>query len=205
MGKTRSLRRRPPSRDPLPRVLLVCEGERTERLYFRDLRHELRIPIELVIEGGATPKTLVEMAVARKREAVREARARKDSNLKFDHVWCVFDIDEHPKILEAKEQAAANGIGVAFSNPCFELWVLLHFRDQTAHIDRHAVQSECRKLIPGYAKTIPTSDLLPHCSDAIGRAERLRQWQVSRNNSGANPYTEVDILVGSLLAFRTAL
>ena len=76
------------------------------------------------------PKTLVERAVAMKREAALEAKRKKDENLKYDQVWCVFDIDEHPFVPEAKQQARDNGIEVAISNPCFELWALLHFRDQ---------------------------------------------------------------------------
>jgi hypothetical protein len=36
-------------------------------------------------------------------------------------VWCVFDIDEHPVIPEAKDQAPANRIELTISNPYFEL------------------------------------------------------------------------------------
>ncbi|MCB9390355.1 MAG: RloB domain-containing protein [Acidimicrobiia bacterium] len=33
-----------------------------------------------------------------------------------------------------------SAIGVALSNPCFELWVVLHHEDQTAHVDRRSIQ-----------------------------------------------------------------
>jgi hypothetical protein len=124
------LRRRKPFREPKPRILIVCEGTRTEPEYFTDLRNRERSLVELVIEAGGTPKTLVERAVALKKESKRQAK--KDPNLGYEHVWCVFDVDEHPYVAEAQQQARDNKIDVAISNPCFELWALLHFQDQHA-------------------------------------------------------------------------
>ena len=74
------------------------------------------------ISPGGEPKALVQRAVEKKKDAERLARSQKDSNLRYDQVWCVFDIDEHRLIPEAKQQAVANGIELAISNPCFELW-----------------------------------------------------------------------------------
>jgi hypothetical protein len=74
-----------------------------------------------------------------------------------EEVWCVFDIDEHPLIPEAKDQARANGIEMAISNPCFELWALLHFQDQRAHIEQGKVQQSRRQRMPGYEKRVPHS------------------------------------------------
>jgi hypothetical protein len=59
----------------------------------------------------------------------------------------VFDVDEHSSLEEAINIAAQNGIYVAVSNPCIELWFILHFQDQTAHIERHPAQSLSRKLL----------------------------------------------------------
>jgi RloB-like protein len=127
--KSDRLRRRRAYREPKPRFLVVCEGTVTEPCYFTAIRHVERCLIELQIEGGGAPKALVERAVALKRQAARDARREADDNLKYDEVWCVFDVDEHQLIHEAKEQAKANGVELAESNPCFELWVLLHFQD----------------------------------------------------------------------------
>jgi hypothetical protein len=80
------LRRRRPFREAKRRILIVCEGEITERCYFNDLRHQTRSLVELSIEPGGTPKTLVERAVDLKRAAARDAKRAKDENLKFDVV-----------------------------------------------------------------------------------------------------------------------
>jgi hypothetical protein len=181
------LRRRKPFREPKPRILIVCEGTRTEPEYFTDLRNRERSLVELVIEAGGTPKTLVERAVALKKESKRQAK--KDPNLGYEHVWCVFDVDEHPYVAEAQQQARDNKIDVAISNPCFELWALLHFQDQHAWIDRSNVQHLCRQHMPGYVKRLPCHILHPLTDDARRRAMALD------NSTGENPSTTVYRLV----------
>src|ERR1039457_414615 len=145
MKKRDNLRRRRSFREPRARFLIVCEGEVTDPDYFDDMRRMERGIIELEIAPGGVPKTVVERAVFMKKQSERDAKRRKDENHRYDSVWCVFDIDEHPFVPEAKQQTQANAINIAVSNPCFELWFLLHFQDQTAHIDRHKVQHMCRQ------------------------------------------------------------
>jgi hypothetical protein len=136
-----SLRRRKSFRQPRARFLVVCEGEVTEPSYFNAVRRAERGIIDLEIVPGGVPKTVVERAVQLRNRAEQEAKRRGDEYLRYDYVWCVFDVDEHPFVPEAKQQAHDNRIDLAVSNPCFELWFLLHFQDQTAHIERARLQS----------------------------------------------------------------
>ena len=202
MSKRDALRRRRPFRNPLPRVLIVCEGTRTEPGYFHDLRHTERIPIELEISPGGVPKTLVQRAVQLKNAAQKEAKIRQDENLLYDDIWCVFDIDEHPAVPDGKRQARDNEINLAISNPCFELWILLHFRDQRAHIDRTVVRRECIKYLPDYEKKIPFSMLHPNYDEAVQRALALDAWQQTRGGEGSNPST-VHKLTEKIKSFRS--
>src|ERR1039457_242009 len=162
-----TLRRRPASRSPLARFLIVCEGTQTEPGYFRETRHLERSLIDLEISPGGVPKALVERAIEKKQDAERLARSQKDSNLLYDEVWCVFDIDEHRLIPEAKQQARANGIELAISNPCFELWALLHFQDQRSHIERGKAQHLCRSHMHNYEKDLDYETLRPKYSNAL--------------------------------------
>ena len=165
----------------------------TEPRYFRALRSEYRnslVEIEIDDRGGI-PKTLVERAAQRKREAEREAKSQRDEFLLYDEVWCVFDVDDHPKLADARQQARDNGIQLAVSNPCFEIWALLHFRDQTAHIQRKAVRSRLKKHLPAYEKELPFDQLKPHYEDAVQRAERLDDRCERDGCPGANPSTGV--------------
>jgi hypothetical protein len=52
----------------------------------------------------------------------------------------MFDIDEHLNVPRAVELTASSGVTVCVTNPCVELWFLLHFQDQNAAIDRHDAQ-----------------------------------------------------------------
>src|ERR1700691_157031 len=196
MARNRNdLQRRKPQRQPKPRFLIVCEGTVTEPRDFNDVRHRERSLIDLQIEPGGTPKTLVERAAGLQREAIGKARKLRDDNQKYEEVWCVFDIDEHPLIPEAKNQARANGIELAISNPCFELWVLLHFQDQRAHIGRGKVQHLCRSHVRNYDKELDYETLRPKYPNALKRAEDLERWHDSRDTVGANPSTTVYRLV----------
>ena len=147
------------------------------------------------------PKTLVDRAVEMKNAAAKRAKSQKDDNLRYDAIWCVFDIDEHPFVPEARQQARDNAIELAVSNPCFELWVLLHFRDQTAHIDRAAVQHECRNYLPGFKKKLPSAQLHPYYGEALRRAKDLDAWQKSRACDGGNPSTGVYRLMEQIKSF----
>src|ERR1700683_1611038 len=122
MKKNDSLRRRRSSRQPRARFLIVCEGQVMEPLYFNDVRLAEHGIIKLEIVPGGVPKTVVELAVELKEQSERDVRRHRDENLRYDHVWCVFDVDEHPLVPEAKQHAQANSINLAVSNPCFELW-----------------------------------------------------------------------------------
>ena len=109
--RERKQARRPAFCDPRPVIAIVCEGENTEPQYFNDLWQAARNPRVRVFfhpEHGV-PKTLVEMAKQVKKNAQIEARRQNDENLAFDSIWCVFDIDEHPNVPEARLMASDSG------------------------------------------------------------------------------------------------
>ena len=124
-------------------------------------------------------------------------------------VWGVFDRDEHPRFNEAVELCRNHGIGVGRSNPCFELWLILHERDYDQSDDRHRVQAELRRLRPEYeidgAKTPDCDDLIRRVEDAERRGEeQLRRREVEDNAFG-NPSTTVGELTTAIRqAARTA-
>ena len=192
---------------PRTRLLIVCEGERTEPGYFEGLRRELRQPlveIEIIPRAGV-PKSVVERAREKKSEAEQLAKQRRDDNLMYDEVWCVFDVDRHPMLREAIQQARDNGLHTAISNPCFELWILLHFQDQRAALSGYDALCGCRKHVPRYAKRVSAEDyalLRASYNEAYGRAKALDEWQHGRGCAGENPSTSVYILTGRLRDLR---
>jgi len=177
--------------------LVVAEGT-TEAEYVDLLRREehLRLVDVVIVADAGVPKTVVERAAEKMKAAKREARRARDENLAYDETWCVFDVDEHPNLAEAKQQARDNGIQLAISNPCFELWLVLHFQDQFAHEHRHNIQKTCStaNCIHGYVKRITKeiyAILGPRYSDAVQRGIALDAWHATRGTDGSNPSTQV--------------
>jgi RloB-like protein len=135
------------SRAAVRRQLLVyVEGERTEEDYviFWYRRYRTQVRVTIADEHGV-PMTLVDYAIAARREA--EWEERRGRGAAWDEIWCVFDEDSHPNLDAAIAKAEANGIRLAVSNPCIELWFILHFEDRTAYIERRAAQSRARELL----------------------------------------------------------
>ena len=54
-----------------------------------------------------------------------------------DMIWCVFDRDDNTNAMlsKAKQVAIKEGYQIAFSNPSFEVWFLLHFNNQTTPVE----------------------------------------------------------------------
>lgn len=138
-------------------LMVFCEGEKTEPSYFKKLgqKYRARVTIEVDRRTGLDPLSLVENASeVRARD---QKAARKNGGLPVDEYWCVFDRDDHNKFHEAVDLAEKNGIEVAASVPCVELWFILHIRDHTAHIDRSEIQKEfvrefkCNKTVSNEA------------------------------------------------------
>ncbi|HIX68963.1 MAG TPA: RloB family protein, partial [Candidatus Anaerostipes excrementavium] len=95
------------------------------------------------------------------------------------------------------------GYGIAFSNPCFEYWYLLHFIQHNAYLKG---SSEVIRLLQNkdrpekYEKNLDVFDLLlPHQSEAIERAkkrlEQLYRDDIIVMSRDSNPSTTVHRLV----------
>ena len=189
---------------PNPAVLIVCEGKETEPNYFRGFRQEHRIQRErfLIHSPKETkhtdPKGLVDYAFAQTNKAANLARGYF-----LDTVFCVFDKDQHPTFAEASLTARERNIVLGRSNPCFEFWLLLHFKDHRSHIERGNVQHELKapERLPNYEKNIEGlyAKLKANQETAISRAKHLRaQHQRDNKEAWHNPSTEVDTVLSTL-------
>ena len=188
--------RRPGSRERKPLILIVCEGEVTEPQYFRGFVRWWRNPrvtIEIV-PGAGQPEALVNLARSRKIEASARAKRERDSNLLFDQVWCVFDVDDHPGIPEARRAGQAAGIECAISNPCFELWLLLHFDESPGTQHRQNIRRRLEAHCPDDNKHVDFSKLGPGYPDAVRRAKDLERVATSLGEEPGNPSTRVHVL-----------
>ncbi|RDV36271.1 RloB domain-containing protein [Bradymonadaceae bacterium TMQ3] len=185
--------RRKAFRDPKKRFLVVCEGLVTEPDYLKGFSRWVKNPrVEVEIpKTHGVPLTVVSTAIDLKEENRRHAKREKDDNLLFDEVWCLHDVDEHPHLTEARQLAESNDIQVAISNPCFELWVLLHFREQPGAQHRKKLSRLVGEHLPEYEKALRFEELEKGYEDAVTRARRLDEQAEKRDEEGVNPSTGV--------------
>jgi hypothetical protein len=192
----RALARRAPTRSPLPLLLVVCEGEVTEPQYLRGFaRAQGANTVRLHVEApGGDPRALVERAIELRDDAAGRAMREGDENLAYDEVWCVFDVDDHARLRAARELAERTRIGLAVSNPCFELWLILHFREQGAHLTSRRAAELLGKHIRDYRKHVRYEELSNGYTDAVERAESLDRRHLEAGTDGGNPSTGVHLL-----------
>jgi hypothetical protein len=177
-AETRSLRRRIGTRRPKKTLVVFCEGEKTEPQYLEALKKQPEIrdvaAVDLRIEtghGGAVPLTLVALAIdARSRAVAEEAE--------IDEFWCVFDVEwprNHPGLSDAARQARENDIRLAITNPCFELWLILHFNDHGAWLDNDDARRLRRALDGSTGKSLDAGKYMPLVGAAARRAADLER------------------------------
>jgi len=189
---------RSPGRPPRQQLLVFTEGKVTEPTYLNAWARRVRerVIIHLDERTGLDPRGLVELAVETRRTELREERRHRGQS--HDAYWCVFDVDEHTRLREALDVAQAHDIKVALSNPNFELWILLHHRDQTAALTKDDTRRFVRDEM-GIDKSLPPGvieSLMAAHGAAEARATRLDEMHL-RNGSDGNPSTGVPALIAT--------
>ncbi len=131
-------------------MYIICEGTKTEPNYFYGLVDEINRKYyryvsdnRIKVEGtGKNTKGLLEYA----REVVKKRCPEAKS------VWLVYDKDDFPYDNFDNTQFSAENrhdkvkYHVAWSNECFELWILLHFQEMNSNI----IRDEYKKRLDGH-------------------------------------------------------
>ena len=195
------------------RLLIVCEGSKTEPQYLNDIRRALRLPTAhihvLPSSLGTEPIQVVESAQGVFENGTPRIQARS-----FDQIYVVFDRDDHLTYAAALQQAQAlDGklhndakqkvpFKAIVSVPCFELWLLLHFEQvSTPAIKRETVYSHLKEYLSDYEKG--SSNLYERTKDKLEFAKKNARKLASTNtNKGVDTYTNVYELVEVLHKLR---
>jgi hypothetical protein len=195
--RAKDLKRRVAVRPEKRTIVVHCEGEASEPDYLNGLKRlpHIKENIAITIEidpGHGVPLTLVERAVA-----------RKESDEEVDELWCVFDVEaprKHPNLAKAVRLAAAHDIRLAISNPCFELWLILHSQDQTAFLTSEAAERQSRRIDGRKGKRIDPAFYLDHRRAAARRAQALAQRHEANGTAfpDDNPSSSMHALLASI-------
>lgn len=141
--------------EPGSAILVVTEGVNTEPAYFNLLAERFAAPtVELVPYGAGRgdPRALADEALRLATERKQKSKAKKlgiNRLESFDSIWIVFDTDvlNSQKRHDGIAYAHSEGIHVAYSEPCFEYWLLLHGKFTTAQMPK------CKDVLP-YLKEV---------------------------------------------------
>ena len=177
-------------REPSPSLrmrkiaLVICEGE-TEVCYINFLKTWFKSPIRIVshIEGTKITPSLVE----------KRTKELKISQWDKVHTFLMYDMDVQA-INEKLQKCKAE---MLLSNPCFEIWLLLHAKDQKTAIETDALIKELKKSAPvwkNYSKSAFTDTQKAFLNDntdvAVARAKDLCEFQ----NPSTGIYKLIDLL-----------
>ena len=184
-----------------PRIHIFHNGAVAEQSYFEDFKVFL-----------AKQDAWVNITNYHKRtqgkapwQVIDEA-SKLDLRDEEDQIWCVFDVDDFLKNNPAKfeeglKKAKDHNISVAWTNECFELWLLLHFEQVSTTIPRKDYEKKLKphfkKIRINYAKNFRDAfeTSLPLQKEAVKRAKRLQ------NKPEINPSTSIFLLIEELNKF----
>jgi len=160
-------------------LYIVCEGKKTEPNYLYSLCSEINRKFykysqktRIIIKGtGKNTRSLLDFA----RSSVEEEMPYADE------VWLVYDKDDFPKDnfdntqYSAEKRKDSRNYRVAWSNECFELWLILHYQYYSIPVDRNTYRKELKKILPEYKKNMPDiyEKLKDRIPEAIKNAKKL--------------------------------
>ncbi len=183
-------------------IIIATEGKnKTEKTYFQEFNGSDKRYIIVFARGNNTdPVNIV-------KDAITTAHDIDIEPIDGDQIYAVFDIDygKLGQIKDARELAQEQNVHLVLSNPCFEVWLLLHFRYSTREYGNNAeVIKELCNQWPAFRKNIDSFQTLNDCREtALENARRLRKHHLDTKETSiiekCNPSTEVDELVNRLL------
>ena len=201
--KATELARRKAKRDPYAKVLIVCEGEKTEPNYFGELKTHYGLNSANVKicgeECGSSPSSIVSFA----KKLYKKAKVEGDS---FDRVYCVFDKDTHTTyhnaIIQINNLKPKNTFFAITSVPCFEYWLLLHFNYTTKPYSPMSGNSAGNQLLRDLKAKMTTykkgeRGVFYQLLDSIEKAKKYaeKSLQAAQATGTDNPSTHVHELV----------
>jgi hypothetical protein len=187
-------------------VVIACEGAVTEPVYFNGIKaflHNPRLHIEVLRRED--PTLSAPEHVQRMLQRFTDEYRRRDG----DTFWLVADRDRQSwsdaHLSRVATECQQRGFSMAISNPCFELWLLLHFEElhRVPEQEREELERNendlLRRRFGAYRRGNATDWELcqPHWRTAAGRARILDTGPGDRwpQRLGTHVYRLVELLL----------
>lgn len=195
-------------------VVIAAEGKDTENIYFEEMKasmHASGVHVEVLRRG--TNESSPEEVYRQIQGFVSEYDIDED-----DQLWAVVDRDKWTEkmLSEVAMKCSQNRFfNFCVSNPCFELWLILHLEDvehyseedwnglsenkKTSRNGDTWTKKRFRSLMGSYRESkYEAATLFPNIEDAIARASKLDIKPDDRWPQTVG--TRVYLLVNSILA-----
>lgn len=166
-------------------IIIAAEGTNTEKQYFDALKVEYantHVHVEVLprLDTSSSPKHVLDQ--------LNEFKKTYKIKPGYDELWLVIDIDRwgEGKIAEIARLTLQKHYELAISNPCFELWLLLHHRSLSQYTEldlqefrtnwkdgtnRTRLGRELLSILGRYNKlNLAVQDFIPFVRQAIERS-----------------------------------
>lgn len=180
-----------------PRFLVLCEDTKSSLSYIQEAARYFRAyaDVEVINCGRNDPQGIVDEAIKRKS--------------KYEKVFCVIDRDGHQLFHQALDKAEPHEtVEMIASYPCYEYWLLLHFKESRKSYKSIGDESACDqlvkelrkyKIIAGYEKGKSNGlfdSLIDHLGEA--RARAVRTLVDGHQCGDLDPSTQMHLLIDAL-------
>lgn len=204
-------RKTPKQSKPVKKTLVVfSEGEKTEPNYLNGYKGDHAVdPRSIIVKNSKNtdPKGIINDAIKYK----QENKLSKD-----DQLWVIFDRESvskytHKYHKEATQLATSRGVNIAFSNVCFEQWLIYHFSASTRSYSSYANLISESELITKLSEISITSyekgeNIYSRLKDKIDTAkanakairEQLEQTDPDKHPAEKGGYVDIDLLLEAI-------
>ncbi len=174
--------------------VIATEGRETEKQYFA-MFHDSRIKIE-ILATGEDNKSAPQYVLERLNEFIQKYDMNAD-----DTLWLMFDVDRwgEKNISAICREGKQKNYRLSISNPCFEVWLYLHFDDlEPSDKTSKDFEARLRTKLSSYNKSNLDLDLFKDCiEEAVKRAKNLhpnpqQNWPPT---AGSHVYRVVQMLL----------
>lgn len=150
-------------------IIVATEGSETEKIYF-DKFESSRLQVRTIpsIDGNSSP----EAVLLNLQGFVAEYQLGNG-----DELWLAVDVDRwKEKMLgSVSSLCVQKRINLAISNPCFELWLALHFESHLPNpVNSRSLERHIRKELGSFQKSnYDAEKIILNLSSAVKRAKIL--------------------------------
>ncbi len=196
------------------KILIVCEGGKTEPNYLKEMKKHYKLETASVIEVcgdecGSDPRSVFNYAKKKRDEEMAKCAP-------YDKIFCVIDKDTHENYVETMDSISRvrpSGLFVAINSvPCFEYWLLLHFEYTTKAYGSLPKKSSGNLALKDLKKYIPDYDKGCHgifvkLENRLNRAieNSKRALGAASENKTDNPSSRMHVLIEKLQEIKAII